>query len=90
MIVSLLLGTLLTVLAALVPALRATRIQPIAGLREGAVLETSTQRAGAASSGAGIAGLGVVAMLLGLFGILDPGEIWVGVGAAACSSASRC
>jgi putative ABC transport system permease protein len=30
-----------------------------------------------------IAVLGVVAMLLGLFGALDPGEAWVGVGAVA-------
>ncbi len=32
--------------------------------------------------GVGLAVLGVAAMLLGLFGVLDPGEIWVGVGAA--------
>ena len=43
-IVSLLIGTVITVLAALVPALRATRIPPVAGLREGAVLETRRER----------------------------------------------
>jgi putative ABC transport system permease protein len=30
-----------------------------------------------------LAAAGVAAMLLGLFGALDPGEVWVGVGAAA-------
>src|SRR5689334_21649556 len=37
-IVSLLVGTLVTVVASLSPAIRATRIQPIEGVREGAVL----------------------------------------------------
>jgi putative ABC transport system permease protein len=40
-IVSLLVGTLVTVLAALRPALRATRVPPIAAAREGAVLPPS-------------------------------------------------
>ncbi len=39
-ILSLVLGTLLTVLASLIPALRVTRVPPVTGLREGAVLET--------------------------------------------------
>jgi putative ABC transport system permease protein len=38
-VVSLLLGTLVTVLAGFVPALRATRVPPIAAVREGAVTE---------------------------------------------------
>ena len=37
-IVSLVVGTLVTVVASLSPAIRATRIQPIEGVREGAVL----------------------------------------------------
>jgi putative ABC transport system permease protein len=38
-VVSLLLGVLVTVLAGFVPALRATRVPPIAAVREGAVIE---------------------------------------------------
>ena len=40
-IVSLLVGTTITVLASLVPALRATRVPPIAAVREGATLPES-------------------------------------------------
>jgi putative ABC transport system permease protein len=40
-IVSLLLGTIVTVLASLVPAVRATRVEPIAAVREGAQLPKS-------------------------------------------------
>ena len=39
-VVSLVIGVGLTVLASLIPALRITRVPPVAGLREGAVLET--------------------------------------------------
>jgi putative ABC transport system permease protein len=38
-VISLLLGVLVTVLAGIVPALRATRVPPIAAVREGAVLD---------------------------------------------------
>jgi putative ABC transport system permease protein len=81
-IVSLALGTLLTLVAALVPALRATRVPPVTGLREGAVLETPTERRRRFVIGVILAALGLVLMALGLFGALDPGEAWVGVGAA--------
>ena len=40
-IVSLLVGVLITLLAALRPALRSTRVPPIAAVREGAVLPPS-------------------------------------------------
>jgi putative ABC transport system permease protein len=43
-IVSIALGTAITLASALLPALRATRVPPVAGLREGAVLETSGER----------------------------------------------
>jgi putative ABC transport system permease protein len=81
-IVSLLLGTGLTLLSALVPAVRATRVPPVAGLREGAVLETRTERQRRSLVGAILAVLGVVLIAAGLFGALDPGEAWVGIGAA--------
>ena len=80
-ILGLALGTGLTVLAALLPALRATRVEPVTGLREGAVLETSKGRGRRSAAGIALIALGVIAMLAGLFGVLDPGEAWVGVGA---------
>jgi putative ABC transport system permease protein len=80
-IVSLLLGTALTLGSALVPALRATRVPPVEGLREGAVLETSGQRRRRGAFGLALTALGIVLILLGLFGALDPGEAWVGAGA---------
>jgi putative ABC transport system permease protein len=82
-IVGLLLGTLLTVLAALIPALRATRVPPVTGLREGAVLATPREHRLRAAGGVVLAVLGGAAMVLGLFGVLDPGELWLGVGAGA-------
>jgi putative ABC transport system permease protein len=80
-IVSLLLGIALTLGSALIPALRATRVPPVAGLREGAVLETSGERRLRGAAGALLTVLGIVLILLGIFGVLDPGEAWVGVGA---------
>jgi putative ABC transport system permease protein len=82
-VVSLLLGTSLTVLSALMPAVRATRVPPVTGLREGAVLTTPREHRARAAIGALLATLGVVAMALGLFGVLDPGEAWLGIGAVA-------
>jgi len=82
-VVGLVLGTGLTVLAALLPALRATRVPPVTGLREGAVLATPREHRARAIVGVLLTALGLGLMLLGLFGALDPGEAWVGAGAAA-------
>jgi putative ABC transport system permease protein len=82
-VLSLLLGTLLTLVAALVPAVRATRVSPVIGLREGVVLETPRSHRLRAVAAVALTALGIGAMVLGLFGILDPGEAWVGVGAGA-------
>ncbi len=66
-VVSLLVGVVVTVIASLVPALRATRIAPIAALREGL---TAAPRAGRgrliAAAVLGLGGAGIVAY--GLFG----------------------
>jgi len=80
-IVALVLGTLLTVVAALIPAARATRVAPVTGLREGAVLETPRESRLKTVAAVVLTALGVALMLIGLFGVLDPGEAWVGVGA---------
>jgi putative ABC transport system permease protein len=82
-IVGLLLGTIVTMVAALIPALRATRIPPVTGLREGAVIATSRERRLRSAIGIVLTVAGVAVMLLGLFGALSPGEAAVGVGAAA-------
>jgi putative ABC transport system permease protein len=82
-IVGLALGTGLTVLAALAPALRATRVAPVTGLREGAVPPTVRERRARMLAGAVLSVLGIVLMLLGVFEAISPAEAWVGVGAAA-------
>jgi putative ABC transport system permease protein len=82
-IVSLVIGTGIAVLAALLPALRATRIPPVAGLREGAVPETPRERGRRSAAGVVLAVLGLAAMTLGLFGVLSPAGAWLGVGAVA-------
>src|ERR671932_713447 len=65
-IVSLVVGTLVTVVASLAPALRATRVPPVEALREGAVptLRGASRRVTIAGALLGIAG--VVLMAVGL------------------------
>ena len=82
-ILCLVLGTALTVVAALIPAMRATRVPPVTGLREGTVVATSRERRLRTVAAIALTVLGIAGMLLGLFGVLDPGEAWVGVGAGA-------
>jgi putative ABC transport system permease protein len=81
-IVALVIGTGLTLLAALIPAIRATRVPPVAGLREGVALATKRTHRLRDAAALCLALLGIAAMLLGVFGALDPGEAWVGVGIA--------
>jgi len=66
-VVSMLIGVLVTVLAALRPALRATRVPPVSAVREGALLPPSRwARYGTQAALATIAGA-VGLMLIGLF-----------------------
>ncbi len=85
-IVSLLVGVLITLLAALRPALRSTRVPPIAAVREGAVLPRSRlARFGSLGAGGTIV-LALAFMLFGLFGSgLSTGTrlLCIGVGAVA-------
>jgi putative ABC transport system permease protein len=80
-VVSLLVGILITLVAALRPALRATRVPPIAAVREGAVLPPSRlARLGAYPAGVTIA-LAVALMLVGLFvGALSTGSRLLAIG----------
>jgi putative ABC transport system permease protein len=83
-IVSLIVGILITLLAALRPALRATRVAPIAAVREGALLPPS-RFARFGQLAAGVTLLGSVAlMLIALFvGGLSAGTRLIGIGVGA-------
>ena len=71
------LGMLVTIVAALTPALKASRIPPIAAMRDVAVDRSSTSRA-RILSGLLVTGLGAILLALGLFG--DTGLAAVGLG----------
>jgi putative ABC transport system permease protein len=83
-VVSLLVGIVVTLLASLRPAIRATRVPPIAAVREGATLpESRFARLRTAGSLVTI-GLGFASLLYGLFGSgLGTKQIllWMGIGA---------
>jgi putative ABC transport system permease protein len=65
-VASLLVGTLITVVAALGPSMRASRVPPVAAMREdAAVVETSLRRR--AIIGSSVTGVGLLALLGGLF-----------------------
>jgi putative ABC transport system permease protein len=70
-------GLLVTVVAAMAPALRASRIPPIAAMRDLSVDTSSTSRR-RVLSGSVVAMLGFVLLLLGLFG--NSGLVFVGAG----------
>jgi putative ABC transport system permease protein len=83
-VVAILVGVVVTTVASLRPALRATRVQPIEAAREGATLpETSTPRRRTLRA-AGLTTLGFAALVFGLFapGLGTSGVlIWMGLGA---------
>ena len=66
-IVAILVGVIVTVLASLRPAIRATRVEPIAAVREGATLPEGRLAKYRTVMSAATALLGLVALLLGLF-----------------------
>ena len=67
-VVALLVGTLVTLIASIRPALRATRVEPIAAVREGAVLPTSRLARFGPYIAIGVIVVSIGLMLLGLFG----------------------
>jgi putative ABC transport system permease protein len=70
-IVSLIVGVVVTIVAALAPALRATRVTPMAALRE-AELEDSKRRGRVVTAVALVVGVaGLAMMLVGLFGGIE-------------------
>ncbi|HST18675.1 MAG TPA: FtsX-like permease family protein [Gaiellaceae bacterium] len=83
-IVALLVGILVTLVASLRPAFRATRVQPIAAVREGATLPESRFARFRTLGSLIITILGFAAMIYGLFGkgLGTAGVlIWMGLGA---------
>ena len=72
-VVSLLLGTGVTLLASVLPARRATRVPPISAVREGAVLPTSRTRSSRAGVVVVLASL--TAVSLGIFGGAQAGMV---------------
>ncbi|HEX4532316.1 MAG TPA: FtsX-like permease family protein [Acidimicrobiia bacterium] len=72
-------GLVVTVIAAVAPALRASRIPPIAAMRDSSVDRSSTSPRRAVIGGV-VSVLGLALLLLGLFG--NSGLIYVGVGMA--------
>ena len=83
-VVALVVGVLVTLLASLRPALRATRVPPIAAVQEGAVLPPGRFHRYRPVGAWGTAILGFAALLYGLFGSnLGTTQVllWMGVGA---------
>jgi putative ABC transport system permease protein len=78
-VVSLVVGTLVTLVSGLAPAIRATRVPPVAALREGAVLPQSKGARFITPGGAVLTVLGFAALAAGLFG--GAGVALVGLGA---------
>jgi len=83
-VVSLLVGIVITLLAALRPALRSTRVPPIAAVREGALLPPSRFARFGQPAAIGTVVAAVVLMMVGLFvSGLTTGERLLGVGLGA-------
>jgi putative ABC transport system permease protein len=83
-IVSLLVGILVTLIASLRPAIRATRVPPIAAVREGATLPPSRFARYRTVGSSVVTALGFAALLYGLFGkgLGTTGVlVWMGLGA---------
>jgi len=83
-VVSLAVGIIVTLLASLRPAIRATRVPPIAAVREGATLPESRFARFRTVGSLVTTGLGFAALLYGLFGSgLGTTQVllWMGVGA---------
>jgi putative ABC transport system permease protein len=68
-IISLLVGTGVTLLATIAPARRATRVPPIAAVREGSVLPQSRLAANSLKLGLGVTTASVAAIAAGVFGL---------------------
>ena len=70
-VLSIVVGTVVTLVASILPARRATRVPPIAAVREGSTLPPSRLAAHSLKAGLVVAGVSVASVLAGLFGGLS-------------------
>ena len=92
-VVSLVVGTLVTLIAGLFPAIRATRVPPIAAVREGATLPRGRFARFTPYIASVVVGLAVLALGYGtLVDDIATGDRFalLGIGSSPCSSGSRC
>jgi putative ABC transport system permease protein len=82
-IVAIVVGVVVTVLASLRPAIRATRVEPIAAVREGATIPEGRLAKYRTPMSAVTALLGLVALLLGLFVASGTGGVLILMGLGA-------
>ncbi len=82
-IVSILVGTVITLVAAIGPALRATRVPPIAALQDASSLPRGRTARWRTPIAGAIAAIGLVLLCLGLFGSASGGSAAALVGAGA-------
>ncbi|MFL5862396.1 MAG: ABC transporter permease [Solirubrobacteraceae bacterium] len=82
-IVAIIVGVVVTVLASLRPAVRATRVDPIAAVREGATLPEGRLSRYRTAGSAATAILGVIALVLGLFVASGTGAVLILMGIGA-------
>jgi putative ABC transport system permease protein len=73
-LVSLLIGIVVTLIAAIAPALRATRITPMAALRESELQDSKPRGRLMLIAALLLGGLGLALMLIGLFGGMESGS----------------
>jgi putative ABC transport system permease protein len=83
LVVAVVVGILVTVLASLRPALRATRVEPIAAVREGATLPEGRFASFRLPASLATTALGFLAVLLGLFVASGTGPVLALMGAGA-------
>ena len=88
-VVSLLLGTIITLLASILPARRATRVPPIAAVREGSTLPATRMAAHSHKAGLGVVLASIAAISAGIFaGGVSADRSSRCCSAAACSGCS--
>jgi putative ABC transport system permease protein len=95
-VIGLITGTLVTVVASLSPALRATRVPPILALREGAVLPPGRSHRFRTPIAFGLTGIGLAVIVYGLFAdaggssavaaLLGAGAVAIFIGVAMLSA----
>jgi len=81
-IVGLLVGVILTMLSSLLPARKASRIPPVAAMREDAARTPRKSLRTRAIAGTTVTGIGVAFLALGLFGGVGNAIVYVAIGAA--------